>query len=500
MNELLQHIQEQWAFGLTLVVGFPVVIVALNELAFALARAGRPVAASVRFIRTWVVPLATLTLFLRWVLLLPGTSLGVRLAETLCWAVAVVAVMGVVNNLVFDSARPGTWQSKVPGLLRDLLRLLLVAISLAMIYSFVWGREIEGAIAALGVTSIVVGLALQEPLGNLFSGLVLLMERPFEVGETIEVGSVSGEVKEVNWRSAHIEAFGGAIQVVPNSTLNKETILNLSRPRPNRMELIDIGFSYQDPPYKVRHALMELLLHTEGVLKSPKPIVATLSYGDFSVKYRLIYRTAEKDRWPVKNELVTRIWYISKRHGLTMPYPVHVALQHQQDSPFRAAPPEAADILAQFPRLPEISVDDRASARPLTFGAGERLFDEGDDLDGVYFVVSGTVSLQMVRDGQASEIATIQTGEFCGEAGMHGHQTADMRAVALEDTAVVLIAPDVVQHLFEASPRLARETGHTLEVRRKALQSARSALRNGDTPPPRAVVVETKRTSSPNPP
>ena len=163
---------------------------------------------------------------------------------------------------------------------------------------------------------------------------MLLMERPFEVGDTIEVGTMSGEVKEVNWRSAHIEALGGAIQVVPNSTLNKETIVNFSRPRPNRMELVDVAFSYQDPPYKVRQALLELLLQTEGVFKSPKPIAATLGYGDSSVKYRLIYRTAEKDRWPVRNELVTRIWYMAKRHGFTMPYPVHVVLQHQQERPF----------------------------------------------------------------------------------------------------------------------------------------------------------------------
>jgi CRP-like cAMP-binding protein len=122
---------------------------------------------------------------------------------------------------------------------------------------------------------------------------------------------------------------------------------------------------------------------------------------------------------------------------------------------------------------------DRARTRRLTFGAGERLFDEGDALDGVYFVVSGTVSLQVVADGDASEIATIEAGEFCGDAGMHGHQSADMRAVALEDTEVVLIAPDAVRHLFEASPRLARDTGHTLEVHRKALQSARTAARQG---------------------
>jgi small-conductance mechanosensitive channel len=477
MNDLLNHVPEQWAFALALAVSVPALLIALNELAFALARAGHSLAGSVRFVRTWVVPLVALSLFLRWVVQLPGTSLGVRLTETLCLATTILAIMGIINNLVFESARPGAWQSKVPKLLRDLLRALLVAIGLAMVYSFVWGREIGGAIAALGVTSLIVGLALQEPLGNLFSGLVLLMERPFEVGETIEVGSVSGEVKEVNWRSAHIEAFGGAIQIVPNSTLNKETILNYSRPKPNRMELIDIRFSYEDPPYKVRQALLELLLQTEGVLKSPKPIVATLSYEDFSVKYRLIYRTTEKDRWPVKNELVTRIWYVAKRHGFTLPYPVRVALQHQQERPFGTPQPDAADLLAQFPRLPEIPPDERARTRRLIFGAGERLFDEGDDLEGVYFVASGAVSLQMVRDGQASEIATIHAGQFCGETGMHGHQAADMRAVALEDTAVVLIAPDVVRRLFEASPRLARETGDTLEVHRKALQSARTALR-----------------------
>lgn len=476
MNELLSLFREQWPFALGLIIGFPALVIALNELSVMLGRSGQPVAGSVRYVRTWVAPLVALALFLRWVLLLPAESLLVRLAETVCWATVMVAIIGLVNNVVFESAQPGSWQRKVPRLLRDLLRLLLVAIGLAVVYSFVWGREIEGALAALGVTSIVVGLALQEPLGNLFSGLMLLMERPFEVGETIEVGSVAGEVKEVNWRSAHIQAFGGSIMVVPNSTLNKETIINYSRPRPVRMEMIDVRFSYQDPPYKVRQALIELTRETEGVLDRPAPIAATFSYGDFSITYRLIYRTAEADRWPVKNELVTRIWYMAKRHGFTMPYPVHIALQHQQEQPFKTAQPEPADLLGQFARIPKVAPEDRDQTRTLTFGAGERLFDVGDDLDGVYFVVSGAVSLQMVRDGNASEIATIQAGEFCGEAGMHGHQAADMRAVALEDTEVVLIAPDAVRHLFEASPRLARDTGHTLEVHRKALQSARTAL------------------------
>ena len=340
---------------------------------------------------------------------------------------AIVAVIGVVNNVVFESARPGSWQRKVPRLLRDLIRLVLVAIGLAMVYSIVWGREIEGALAALGVTSIVVGLALQEPLGNLFSGLMLLMERPFEVGETIQISGVSGEVKEVNWRSAHIEALGGAIQVVPNSTLNKETIVNFSRPRPHRMELVDVKFSYLDPPYKVREALMELMLATEGVLAKPKPIAATFGYGDFNVTYRLIYRTTEDDRWPVKNELVTRLWYVAQRHGFTMPYPVQVELQHQQEKPFGAVQPNAADLLDRFPRLPKVPPENRQGTRVLRYGAGERLFDEGDALDAVHFVASGTVSLQIVPSGPGerdSDRSRRRVLRRCGHARPSGRRCA----------------------------------------------------------------------------
>ena len=471
MIELLNQIQGRWAFAVGLAIIFPLVLIVLTELEFAFNRAGRPLAGSVRRVRTWVLPLTALAIFLRWVLLLPGTSLLVRVTETLCWATVLVAVMGAVNNLVFESARPGTWQHNVPRLLRDVLRLVLVAIGLAIVYSFVWGRELGGAIATLGVSSIVVGLALQEPLGNLFSGLVLLMERPFEVGETIEVGTVSGTVKEVNWRSAHIEGLGGAIQIVPNSKLNKETIVNFSRPHPMRMEFIEIGFSYQDPPNKVRQALLELILQTDGVLASPKPIVATLVYGDYSIRYRLIYSTTEIDRWAVRNELVTRIWYVAKRYGFTMPR----ALHQNEKLPLDGAHSDAAELLRQFPALPKINPEDRGQTRAVTFGAGERLFNQGDELEGVYFVVSGSVSLQVIKDGDAREIARVHEGEFCGDTGMHGRQTAEIRAVAMEDTVVALIAPDVVRHLFEASPRLAREMGHILEVHRKAVQSARSA-------------------------
>jgi small-conductance mechanosensitive channel len=477
MSGLLGLVRDHGAWAVGLAVGLPLALVITTELGFALARRGHPATPWVRRTRLWVLPAIAGVLFLRGVLDLPGDNQWVRAATTITWFGLVIVVLGAADAVVFATAAPGSWQQRFPRLLRDLFRTLLVAIAAALAYSFIWDREIQGALAALGVTSIVVGLALQEPLGNLFSGLMLLMERPFEVGDTIEVGAVSGTVKQINWRSAHIEAFGGMIQVVPNSTLNRETIGNYSRPLPVRMEAIEIGFSYDDPPNKVCDALLEVAKTTKGVLAKPKPIAATIGYGEYSVNYRLIWRVSEDDRWSVRHDLLTRVWYMARRHGLTIPYPVHVNLQHVTDRPFQKSAASPSEMLAQVPHLPRVPAVDHAGTRALSFGRGEVVFDEGRVLDGVFLVVSGGVSMQVVRRDQVAEIATVGPGEFFGEAGMYGAQTADARAVATGDTEVLLLAPDTVRRLFEASPTLARDTGQVLDVRRKALQSARAALR-----------------------
>ena len=483
MTEFLELVGERGVWLAVVALGLPTALVVLTELAFALTRRGHPVTPWVRQARNWLVPLLFIVVFVRGVLALPADSLTARLATTLAWVGLVIVAGGAASALVFDGAPPQSWQQRVPRLLRDLVRVLMVAIAAAIAFSWIWDREIGGALAALGVTSIVVGLALQEPLGNLFSGLMLLMERPFEVGDSIEVGGISGTVREINWRSAHIEAFGGMTQVVPNSTLNKEIISNYSRPRPIRMELLELAFSYDDPPNTVRRTLLDVARTTPGVLQDPKPIAATVGYGERVVNYRLIWRVAEDDRWSVRNDLVTRIWYAARRKRLSLANPLNVNVQRLAERGPRLVGLTATDeaprssLFDRLPNLPRIPGLDRTAGTVLAFGKGEVIFDEGQRLEGAYILVSGGVSLQLVREGQIAEITKVIAGEFFGEAGMIGSHAADVRAVATEDSEVVLIDPDSVRLLFEASPTLARETGQVLDVRRKALQSARVALR-----------------------
>ncbi|MFN9912835.1 MAG: mechanosensitive ion channel family protein, partial [Pirellulaceae bacterium] len=130
------------------------------------------------------------------------------------------------NDLVFATGDGESWRARVPKLFRDLSRAVLVAIGAMFIYSRVWGYELSNALTALGVGSVVIGLALQEPLGNIVSGLMLLFERPLNVGDWVVADGKTGKVIEINWRSVHIETATRELEIVPNVSLYKASFSN----------------------------------------------------------------------------------------------------------------------------------------------------------------------------------------------------------------------------------------------------------------------------------
>ncbi|MEL7224611.1 MAG: mechanosensitive ion channel domain-containing protein, partial [Cyanobacteria bacterium J06576_12] len=217
-------LSEQWLpWGLGLMVVFPLLMVILAELVLKLEQRQHPMMRVVKELRNWVFPLAALFFLLTKVLQLEKGQLPIQIIETLAWVSLIVAALSFVNVLLFTGAKPGTWQSDMPKLFRDLVRTLLIAVGFAIVLSAVFGVDLGGAFAALGVGGIVLGFALQDTLGNLFSGVALLFERPFDIGDWLEVNGQIGKVIEVNWRSVHIMTRNMEQLVVPNSSLAQYT-------------------------------------------------------------------------------------------------------------------------------------------------------------------------------------------------------------------------------------------------------------------------------------
>jgi small-conductance mechanosensitive channel len=458
--------------AILLAVGFPLVLIALSEAISRCEAAGSPLARTLRTTRNSLAPALALFIFVRHIMEFPRQGTQVRLVETAFWLILLYVLLGVINDLVFGRSGKGAWNERVPRLFRDLVRLLLVAIGAMVIYSQVWGHEISAALTALGLGSIVIGLALQEPLGNIVSGLMLLFERPLSVGDWIQVGDARGRVVEINWRSVHIETASRELQIIPNVELYKGTFANLSRPTPLRTEIIEIGFSYDDAPNRVKEVMLDLLRTTPGVLAEPQPLVRTAAYADFSINYRLIFSVESQAQLPdVRDQVMTRLWYVIRRENLTIPFPT--AQEYGPGEDISKPQPTVTELLAAHPRFLAAAADG-PPPRLLNFAADEIVQDTDHPFNGFALVVGGRARL-IAEDaaGKPIQIGEIGAGECFGDRLTAGGGAEKIAIVAESDLLLVVFTDDVMDALLNKTPSLASEIGDAIEARRQAAQAAR---------------------------
>ncbi len=200
--------------------------------------------------RNYLVPLGALLVLLVQAMRISVDTDPVRVVATVfgvrsCWC----ALSGT-NATLFQGAPAGTWRKRVPSIFLDVARFALIAVGLGLILAYIWGANVGGLFAALGVTSIVLGLALQNSVGQIISGLFVLFEQPFVLGDWIQTPTAAGRVLEVNWRATHIDT-GGGLLIVPNSVLAAAPFTNFSRPPGTHRLTVTTQFAVDDPPDEV---------------------------------------------------------------------------------------------------------------------------------------------------------------------------------------------------------------------------------------------------------
>ena len=488
----INQVHPSWV--LALVLGFPLLMLLLGESLRGLQRHRPGLVAPLAILRNWTLPALALYLLLVFLLGRPRTAVGVRISETLVWITLIVAALTLLRLALFEGAPQGSWQAKVPKLFRDLGNFLLVLIGSAIVLSSVWGADLGGFLTALGVGSLVLGLALQDSLGNIFSGVALLFEQPIGMDDWIQIGDSLGKVVEINWRAVHLQTSNDDLMVIPNSELAKGQFTNFSRPSPLHRVEIPIAFSYDDPPNRVRQLLISAAREIPGVLSQPPATVVVASYGDFAINYLIqIYASDYASGEDLRDEMNRRIWYLASRHRLTMPYPIQQQLVHTSSlsgtDQRRQATLELLRATPGFAGLPSATLDQLVTDSQIRSYAGhEVVLHRLEPLDGLYLILDGEAEL-LIRDGQAQEhsLGVLLRGECFGEksALLHG-RLSDTMVRACDDLEVLVIAVERLQGLLLHAPRLAADLSEVIEIRRRAVDAAlagsASATGNGNKP------------------
>lgn len=200
---------------------------------------------------------------------------------------------------------------KFTRFLLSFIALLIVADSL--------GIPVTSLLAVFSLLGLAISLSLQSLLGNLFSGIYLLWEKPFVAGEYISIGEIEGNVKQVSLFHTQILTLDNKLIMVPNSDVSSATVTNYTREGALRID-VPLCAGYDDAPETVKAAILECVSGIEGVLPEPAPTVLISGYGDSNIDYiariwcRIGYSIS------VRETLTDRIWDFYQAHGISISY------------------------------------------------------------------------------------------------------------------------------------------------------------------------------------
>lgn len=389
--------------------------------------------------------------------------------------------------LVLDSVLGRRLSRPLPKIFRDILEgLVYTAAVLATLRAA--GAELDALLTTSALLTAVVGLSLQDTLGNLFAGLSIQAQRPFEIGDWIQYGdapATTGRVVEINWRATKVVTLDDVEVVVPNGPLARAPIHNFTKPGAFSRRSIHVIVPFSAPPRRVHRVILEAMGHVDGVLAEPPPSVVTYEFTDRGVRYWIRYHPRDfAAREVIDGEVRDRVWYALRRQGLEIAVPVHdVDVRHaaEQRVALEASALERrrrALAGVDFCRpLDDAQLDMLArAARERPYAPGEVVIRERDAGDEFFIVERGELAVNLAQggNGRPVEIARLQAGSFFGEMSvMTGEpRTATVRAVS--DCELLVIDKSAFQRLLDASPEAAERMSEALATRQEQLDSASS--------------------------
>jgi len=371
------------------------------------------------------------------------------------------------------------WWKPIPKILRDLTSLgIATAITLVLIQRD-FQINLIGLAATSAVITAVIGLAAQETLKNLFAGISLQVDSPFEEGDWIDLGFTRGVVTSLRLMSTRILTLEGSLTVVPNSRIATE---GLRRFKPHEAvgQTFEIGLDYSLPPRQAIKLLQRTIRNNRKILSSRSSKVWISEFGDRAIIYRILtWQQSALEQIQLRSDLMEQTWYALQRIGQTIPVPIHEIRRNTRPAkhPSHAVKIDArAKLLKQtelFGHLNNEQLRELAEmATCSSFAPGESIVRQGDNGESLFIVVGGR--LEVLR-GEEHEtlvhIAFLGASDIFGEMALFTGEARTASVIATEECVLLEIRRQHLMPLMDKNPHIIETIGSLIAKRREQLKT-----------------------------
>jgi small-conductance mechanosensitive channel len=407
-------------------------------------------------------------------------------AKVVWWINGAWMLVGFVRVFLIFERKP-----REGRLLQDLIVGVIYLGAGLSIVSYVFGVPIGTLIATSGVFAIILGLALQSTLNDVFSGIALNLGRPYSVGDWVVLDDdIQGRVVETNWRATHLLNGTNDLVVIPNSALAKSRLTNLSSPDESHGVSITVRFEPTAVPRVIADLMRNVLLSANSILKVPEPSVTIDSLDGQSLQVTLGCRVKDISMTATaKNEIFDLVYRHSKSSGFKLAAPVGAINVGASESAGEATGQHTGTpwrLLNNIPLFAPLTEDEKEvlanhmSRR--TYHKDSVIAEQDSRLASLMIMRTGVVSVSRKEAGRSMELARLAPGDYFGEGGvlMGAGEVGTTRAL----TYVVIyeIGQDCLAPLLRDRPSIAEELGLIMSKRIEAerhLFGADHLLENG---------------------
>jgi small-conductance mechanosensitive channel/CRP-like cAMP-binding protein len=424
----------------------------------------------------------------------PKDNMGIRMSETatslfesilrvlkiLLWMGLIIAIVRFVNNLIFSTALRNTNNYELATLLRNVLSIIIYVVAFTTIFKSQFpNTDLSTIFAGSTIIGVVIGLALQDTLGNLFAGIAMQADQPFQLGDVITVhGTHTGVVENISWRGIKIRTFQNKIVLVSNSVISKEFIE--VAPKENLNARISFfNTLYSASPTKTIQLIRDVVRQVENVSPKIRPVVRIRNLGESGIDWEVKYWLEDYSKFNDTDALVRqRIWYAFQRETIHFAFPTRTLYVEKQS----LEPNFTESVNEIFERLSNVAIfaplsDEETQklaekCEAKIFSPNEPIVRKGQEGKSMFVVHKGSVKIQIIEDGLAKTVTTLQEGDIFGEMGLFTGEPRSATVVAAEETEVLEIKHTAVKPLFKRNPNLMEALSETIAERRAQLDSA----------------------------
>ena len=391
--------------------------------------------------------------------------------DIIWWFIPATIVNSLIKKLVWQPLARKT-KRKIPNIVERFVVLLVYLLAIVGIIAFVFDQKITSLLATSGVIAMIIGLAIQINISNIFSGIAINMERPFHIGDWIKCGDVAeGKVIDITWRTTRLKTRDDCVISIPNSIASESVIHNFHYPDDKYRIWFHVHIDANHSPDRVRKILLDAVLSARTVLKKPSPVVRFVGLTEWAADYLVAFSAKDySDKIINMEDVWSRVWTHLYRAGI-MP-----AIQRQEVHMFKGIKERGKDANQPLSILKEVEIFANISdtARTMlgklmklySYNKGSTIVTQGQAGDSLFIIVEGVVEVRVkVSEDKEIEVDRMGAGTFFGEMALLTGEPRTASIVATTDTLLYEITKKDIEPLIIQQPELSKELSKALTER-----------------------------------